>query len=563
MFESHSQTIHTILRNAGEIDPDQLTAAVAEHQACGKPLANVLIDLGLMERGKLLAHIARELQSELVDPLPTSVPASIASLLTPTQARTYGVLPLRVEGRRVDLVAVDPFNQQVVDDLSFVLGGETRVLVGDPEQIEALIGQCYGQDDSRLEDVLEEIASVAFHNDEDTLSLNDIESMAGQAPIIRFVNLVLAQAIKDHASDIHFEPFEHEFKIRYRIDGALYEMVPPDRTLALPIISRLKVLANLNIAERRVPQDGRIKITLAGHAVDLRISTLPTQFGESVVLRVLDQANVQLDISQLGLPENVRSGLEEIIRRPNGIFIVTGPTGSGKTTTLYSGLRAINSSELKLLTAEDPVEYEIDGIMQIPVNPGIGLTFATVLRSFLRQDPDVIMVGEIRDLESAQVAIQASLTGHLVFSTLHTSDAAGTVTRLIDMGVEPFLIASTLEAVLAQRLVRRICPQCKVAYDPPAALLEQCGLMPDALGNHTFHRGTGCVQCNRTGYQGRIGLFEWMRMSEPIRELVLQRASTLVIRQEAVRQGLRTLRDDGLRAIFAAETTVDEVVRYT
>ena len=563
MFESHSQTIHTILRNTGEVDPDQLTAALAEHHASGKPLADVVTDLGLIGRSRLLAHVARDLHVELEDPLPTAVPVAITTLLTPAQARTYGALPLRMEGRRVDLVTVDPFNPQVVEDLSFVFGCEIRLLVGDPDRIEALIRQCYGQDDARLEEVLEGIAIEEFRSDEDTLSLNDITAMAGQAPIIRFVNLVLAQAIKDHASDIHFEPFEHEFKIRYRIDGALYEMVPPDRALALPIISRLKVLADLNIAERRVPQDGRIKITLGGHAVDLRISTLPTQFGESVVLRVLDQANVQLDIAQLGLPADVRSGLEEIIFRPNGIFIVTGPTGSGKTTTLYSGLRAINSSELKLLTAEDPVEYEIDGIMQMPVNPGIGLTFATALRSFLRQDPDVIMVGEIRDLETAQVAIQASLTGHLVFSTLHTNDAAGTVTRLIDMGVEPFLIASTLEAVLAQRLVRRNCLHCKAAYEPPTTLLEHCGLKPEALVHQTFYRGMGCGHCNRTGYQGRIGLFEWLRMSEPIRELVLQRAATLVIRQEAVRQGMRTLRNDGLRAILAGETTVEEVVRYT
>lgn len=563
MFESHSQTIHAILQSAGEIATDQLTAAVAEHQATGKPLADVVTDLGLMDRGKLLAHVARDLQSELVDPLPAAVPEAITALLTPAQARTYGALPLRMEGRRVDLVTVDPFNHQVADDLGFVLGCEIRLLVGDPERIETMIGQYYGQDDVRLEEVLDGIGIEEFRGDEDALSLKDITAMAGQAPIIRFVNLILAQAIRDHASDIHFEPFEHEFKIRYRIDGALYEMVPPDRALALPIISRLKVLADLNIAERRVPQDGRIKITLAGHAVDLRISTLPTQFGESVVLRVLDQANVQLDIAQLGLPADVRSGLEEIIHRPNGIFIVTGPTGSGKTTTLYSGLRAINSAELKLLTAEDPVEYEIDGIMQMPVNPGIGLTFATALRSFLRQDPDVIMVGEIRDLETAQVAIQASLTGHLVFSTLHTNDAAGTVTRLIDMGVEPFLIASTLEAVLAQRLVRRNCHHCKAVYTPPATLVEHCGLKIDTMNEPRFYRGIGCRRCNRTGYLGRIGLFEWLRLTEPIRELVLQRASTLVIRMEAVRQGMRTLRDDGIRAILGGETTVEEVVRHT
>ena len=293
------------------------------------------------------------------------------------------------------------------------------------------------------------------------LTETDIEQLAGQTPIIRFVNLVLGQAIRDQASDIHFEPFEHEFKIRYRIDGALYEMAPPPKALALPIISRLKVLANLNIAERRLPQDGRIKLTIAGRAVDLRVSTLPTQFGESVVLRVLDQSAVQLELGQLGLPAAIQAGVEEIIRRPNGIFIVTGPTGSGKTTTLYSCLKMLNTIDAKLLTVEDPVEYEIDGIMQVPVNLAAGLTFARALRTFLRQDPDIVMVGEIRDLETAQIAIQASLTGHLVLSTLHTNDAAGAVTRLVDMGIEPFLLASTLEAVLAQRLVRRICGSCR------------------------------------------------------------------------------------------------------
>ena len=377
------------------------------------------------------------------------------------------------------------------------------------------------------------------------------------------MNLVIGQAIRDKASDIHFEPFEHEFKIRYRIDGALYEMAPPPKHLALPITSRVKVLANLNIAERRIPQDGRIKLTLGGRSVDLRVSTLPTQFGESVVLRVLDQSAVQLDIAALGMPTDVFEGINEIIKRPNGIFIVTGPTGSGKTTTLYSALRVINTTDLKLLTAEDPVEYEIEGIMQVPVNHAVGLTFAAALRSFLRQDPDVIMVGEIRDLETAQIAIQASLTGHLVLSTLHTNDAAGAVTRLVDMGVEPFLIASSLEAVLAQRLVRRICKNCHTPYEPPAALLQQLGIDPVDIGNREFFYGRGCDQCNNTGYRGRMGVYEWLRMSEGVRDLVVARASSMVIKQKALEQGMRTLRDDGLRAIFDGATSIEEIIKYT
>jgi type IV pilus assembly protein PilB len=426
-----------------------------------------------------------------------------------------------------------------------------------------LIRKYYGEDSASLDELLTEIEPESFASEGDDISATDLETMAGQTPIIRFVNLVLAQAIRDHASDIHFEPFETEFKIRYRIDGALYEMTPPPRQLALPIASRIKVLANLNIADRRIAQDGRIKITLAGRAVDLRVSTLPTQFGESVVLRVLDQSSVQLDLAQLGLPADIASEFAEIIRRPNGIFVVTGPTGSGKTTTLYSGLREINTPEIKILTAEDPVEYEIDGIMQVPVVPQIGLTFAAALRSFLRQDPDVIMVGEVRDLETAQVAIQASLTGHLVLSTLHTNDAPGAVTRLIDMGVEPFLIASTLEAVLAQRLVRRICPHCRTAYQPGDDLLQSAGIKREAVGDRPFYYGTGCTHCHQTGYLGRRGIFEWLRLTEPIRELVLTRAPTLQLRQAAVMQGMRTLRDDGLRAVLDGETTLEEILKYT
>jgi len=399
--------------------------------------------------------------------------------------------------------------------------------------------------------------------DGDKASGINVEAEASATPIIRFVDLILYQAIHDRASDIHFEPFEHEFKIRYRIDGALYEMAPPPKALALPIISRIKVLASLNIAERRLPQDGRIQKNIAGRMIDMRVSTLPTQFGESVVLRVLDQSSVQLDITQLGMPEDVFNGIQEIIRRPNGIFICTGPTGSGKTTTLYSGLRIINTADLKLLTAEDPVEYEIEGIMQVPVNPLVGLTFASALRSFLRQDPDVIMVGEIRDLETAQIAIQASLTGHLVLSTLHTNDSAGAVTRLIDMGVEPFLIASTLEAVLAQRLVRRICSQCKSSYEPVPELLAQLGVKRESIGDRQFFYGKGCPACTQTGYRGRLGIYEWLRMSEAVRDLIVQRSPTLVIRQKALEQGMRTLRDDGMRAIFDGHTTIEEVIKYT
>jgi len=369
--------------------------------------------------------------------------------------------------------------------------------------------------------------------------------------------------VQDRASDIHFEPFETEFRIRYRVDGALYEMSPPPKHLALPVVSRIKVLANLNISERRLPQDGRINFSLGKRMIDLRVSTLPTQFGESVVLRVLDRSAVNLEIESLGFPKYLYDYVTEAVQRPNGIFVVTGPTGCGKTTTLYSCLRRVNTIDSKLLTAEDPVEYDIEGVMQVAINEGLGLTFGKALRSFLRQDPDVIMVGEVRDLETAQIAIQASLTGHLVLSTLHTNDAPGAVTRLIDMGTEPFLISSTLMAVLGQRLVRTICKNCRTPFEPTESQLALLNLSPHDLGDKVFYYGRGCSNCNDTGYRGRKGIFELLIASDTIRGLITERAPTVVLRQKAVELGMVTLREDGLRSIFEGDTTIEEVVKYT
>jgi type IV pilus assembly protein PilB len=566
MFPSHSPAIYEFLKEHRLVEPAQLDELNEEHKATGKPLADVVVDLGIIEKDDLLRRIADHLGYDYLPELPVQFPGEAIAALTGKLARDYGVMPLQADDQNIDLLVTDPFNTQAVDDLTFALDRNVRLYFADPDKVEVQIKQHYGEDEETIDDLLQEISTggkLAADPGNRELSERDIESMAEQTPIIKFVNLVIGQAIRDKASDIHFEPFEHEFKIRYRIDGALYEMAPPPKQLALPILSRIKVLASLNIAERRIPQDGRIKINIGGRPVDLRVSTLPTQFGESVVLRVLDQSAVRLDISQLGMPEDVFEGIHEIVRRPNGIFIVTGPTGSGKTTTLYSGLRLINTVDLKLLTAEDPVEYEIEGIMQVPVNPLVGLTFAAALRSFLRQDPDVIMVGEIRDLETAQISIQASLTGHLVLSTLHTNDASGAVTRLVDMGVEPFLIASSLEAVLAQRLVRRICVNCRTSYVPSGELLTQLNVAKENIGNRQFFYGKGCPTCSQSGYRGRLGIYEWLRLSEALRDLVTQRAPTLVIKQKAIEQGMRTLRDDGLRAIFDGHTTIEEVIKYT
>jgi type IV pilus assembly protein PilB len=478
--------------------------------------------------------------------------------------------PVRIEDRTVVLAVSEVPSPAVADDIAFALSCPIHYVVAPQTQIEALIFRLYGEESdsvnellSALEADLEDAGEFIEHLDGQTIDLDGLEHAASATPVIRFVNLVLYQAVKDRASDIHFEPFENEFKIRYRVDGALYEMAPPPRRLALPVISRIKVISGLNIAESRLPQDGRIQLHVAGRSIDFRVSTLPTQFGESVVLRVLDRSNVQLDIDHIGFPDDIRQLFLEDIRKPNGIIIVTGPTGSGKTTTLYAALQQINRTDTKVLTAEDPVEYDVEGIIQLPIRESIGLTFASALRSFLRQDPDIIMVGEIRDLETAQIAIQASLTGHLVFSTLHTNDAAGAVTRLIDMDVEPYLIASTLDAVMGQRLVRTICPACKTAYAPDDAVLSQLNLSRAQAGRRPFYHGTGCETCNHTGYSGRRAIFEYMRINDSLRADIIERNPTLVLRNKAMEFGMRTLREDGIRCILDGHTTVEEVIQYT
>jgi type IV pilus assembly protein PilB len=564
MFEAHHTAVLEFFRARTLLSEPQLDAIETDHEATGRSAVAVVLDNGWVDRIRLWAELAEHLGLDHLPACPASIPDTVAEIVSADIARTYGVAPWQSESNGVvNLLAVDPFNSRIVEDLTFALGRDINVMVGDPDDIEALIKRQYGEDEATLDELLVDIENVGADVDEDGYSATELEALAGQAPIVRFVNLVLSQAIKDKASDIHFEPFETDYKIRYRVDGALYEMAPPPKHLALPIASRLKVLANLNIAERRVPQDGRIKITLSGRPVDLRVSTLPTQFGESVVLRVLDQGAVQLDLKELSIPDAIEHGITETIHRPNGILIVTGPTGSGKTTTLYSALRELNQTERKLLTAEDPVEYEIEGVMQVPINPAIGLTFGSVLRTFLRHDPDVIMVGEIRDLETAQIAIQASLTGHLVLATLHTNDAAGAVTRLIDMGVEPYLISSSVEAVLAQRLVRRICRNCVETYEPTPEILDQLGGERTQFSGRHFSRGKGCVKCSQTGYHGRHGLFEWLPMNDALREQITKSGGTVDLREKAVSGGMKTLRQAGIDAVLAGSTTVEEILQYT
>lgn len=555
-----------LLREQGLLDDLQVEEVVQENSKSGKPYHQIIADAGYVKMEDILTTIANHLGTEVVQISEADLNKEIIESIPADTARMYQCVPVAVYGSTVQVAFADPFNPEAVDQTAFVSGKDIMPVVADPAQIQAVIGKIYPETNltAGFADILKELGddklkeAVGAKDD-----LPDVTKLADATPIVKFVNLVLYQAVNDRASDIHFEPFEDEYKIRYRVDGALYEMSPPPKHLAGPVASRLKIMANLNISERRLPQDGRISLNLGGKQIDFRMSTLPTQFGESVVLRVLDRSAVNLDLEILGLPKHVYEYVSEAIQQPNGIFVVTGPTGCGKTTTLYSCLRRINTIDSKLLTAEDPVEFDIEGIMQVAINEGVGMTFMKALRAFLRQDPDVIMLGEMRDLETSQIAIQASLTGHLVLSTLHTNDAPGAVTRLVDMGVEPFLISSSLMAVLAQRLVRTIDKKCRTPFEPTENQLSLLNISPHDIGEKVFYYGRGCANCNDTGYKGRKGIFELLMVTDAVRELINERAPTVVIRQKAVEEGMITLREDGMRGIFSGETTIEEVLKYT
>ncbi len=565
---TQSEPILQLLESHGLVTADQIQEITDEHQRSGKPFREIVTNMEIVPEDTMLEMIAESLGTRVINLPATDIPPEVVHAIPASVARMYMVVPVEKGMNSITLATCDLISPATLDELMFVLSRDVSLVMARAEDVRVCVNQFYGDDSASVTEMLNALESEIETSDKllDLSSAMDergIQEAAGSAPVIRFVNLVLYQAVEARASDIHFEPFENEFKIRYRVDGALYELAPPPKRLALPVISRLKVMSGLNIAERRLPQDGRIQITIAGRQIDFRVSSLPTQFGESVVLRVLDKGIVSLDIDNLGMPDDVLEGVKRDIDKPNGILIVTGPTGSGKTTTLYSALRRINTVDSKLLTAEDPVEYEIDGIIQVPINDTIGNSFERVLRAFLRQDPDVLMIGEIRDLTTAHIAVHASLTGHLVFSTLHTNDACGAVTRLIDMDVEPYLISSTLEAVIGQRLVRRVCTGCKTAYKPDDRVLERLNLAQDQVGEQSFFYGTGCSTCTNTGYKGRKGIYEYLSISDPIRDLINQRQPTLVIRNKATELGMRTLREDGIRNILDGYTTVEEVVRYT
>ncbi len=557
-----------VLKEQGRLTAEQIADVEEEQKVSGKPIRAVLLNLEMLKEDELLEVIAAYMGVKVINLPATDIPPDVVHAIPASVARMYTVVPVEKRADSVVLATHEMITPQLNDELAFVLSRDISFVLAREDDVRTCVNQFYGDDSasvnellSALEDDIEEDSTALEVQSED--DLKGLEAAAGSTPVIRFVNLVLYQAVQGRASDIHFEPFENEFKIRYRVDGTLYEMAPPPKRLALPVISRLKVMSNLNIAERRLPQDGRIQLTIAGRQVDFRVSSLPTAHGESVVLRVLDRGQVSLDIENLGMPDDVYQAILLDIVKPNGIIVVTGPTGSGKTTTLYSALRKINTVDTKILTAEEPVEYEIDGIVQVPINEASGNTFQLVLRAFLRQDPDILMIGEIRDIETAHIGIRASLTGHLVFSTLHTNDSAGAITRLIDMDVEPYLISSTMEAVIAQRLLRRVCGKCKMEFAPEPDLLERLGVTAQDVGTRTFYRGKGCDQCHNMGYRGRQGVFEYLPITDPIRDMINERKPTLLLRNKAIELGMRTLREDGIRNILDGYTTVEEVIKYT
>jgi type IV pilus assembly protein PilB len=561
--------IGRVLTKMGKVTREQVVEALTFQKSKGGAIGRILIDLGYIKEGDLNTGLAAQRGYEWISLEGVKVdPAAIAAV--PAQiATTNKVLPLTFDkdSKRLTVVMATHENFRALDDLQQLMGLKVTAKIGDPELIEKLIGKHYNAAAESIGDIIGDLSSDEalkdLKNRGESIDLDTLKDAADSNPVRKLVNLVLLQAIKDKASDIHFEPFEGEFKMRYRIDGVLYEMMPPPAHIAAALSSRVKVMANLDIAERRMPQDGRIELSVNNQPIDLRVSVLPTMFGESVVMRVLDRGNVSLDLDKIGMREDELATFRQLIRKPNGICIVTGPTGSGKTTTLYSALRELNDVSTKLITAEDPVEYDIDGIIQCQIKPEIELTFGRILRSMLRQDPDIILVGEIRDKETAEIAVQASLTGHLVFSTLHTNDAPSAIARLLDLGLEPFLVTATLEGILAQRLVRKLCLNCKTEYTPSLEQLMELELRPEDVKGRVFYYGKGCEACNNTGYRGRSGLYETMLLDDEMKDLIVQHASTQVLRQEARKRGMRTLRQAGLMAIYDGLTSIEEVVRET
>jgi type IV pilus assembly protein PilB len=562
--------IGQIFVDLGFITDDQLEELLeAQQQRPGELLGKIAEAEGLVTDDQVAQALAEQMGMQAISLSDTVIPPNVLGYITEPMAQLYRIIPISFHNNILTVAMCDPQKLQILDELRNFLGYDVRAVVATERDVLAALNRYYAVSADSIENLVRDmendpdLAAAAELGKAGAVDLTSVEALADSAPVRKLLNMVLLLAIKDRASDLHFEPFEDEFKIRIKADGVLYEMVPPPRHLAFAITTRIKVMANLDIAERRLPQDGRIELTVGGHPIDLRVAVLPCMFGESVVMRVLDRSIVSLDLNAVGMDAGTLQHFREIIRKPNGIVLVTGPTGSGKTTTLYSALSELNVIHDKLITTEDPIEYDIDGIIQVPIDAAIGNTFAQCLRAILRQDPDRILVGEIRDIETAEIAVQASLTGHTVFSTLHTNDAPSTITRLRDMGVPPFLITATVEAILAQRLIRRICVNCRREFTPNAEMLADLQLTADDVSDKTFYRGAGCDSCNNTGYRGRMGLFELMVMNDDLRDMIIRNASTDELREASRGYGMVTLREAGMDAVYAGTTTVDEIIRET
>lgn len=546
----------------GLITRSQLDAGLEEHRKTGQFLGVTLIKIGFINEEKLYPVLSEQLNIPYVKIKDITIPLEALEKLTVKYACHYKIIPIKFEKDRLTVAIADPLDIRTLDDLNLLLGCEVAAALASESEITEAIKKFYGIGAETIEEIIdtgERAGEIALS----ASKTQDIEDLAEDASIIKFVNQIIAQAVKERATDIHIEPYENELKVRYRVDGILYDVPTPQniKYFQSAIVSRIKIMANLDIAERRLPHDGRVKIKTGKEELDLRISILPTQFGESVDIRLLS-SSMLYSLKNLGLSSSNLNTLEGIIKKPHGIIFVTGPTGSGKTTTLYSCLSKINDKDKKIITIEDPIEYQLKGITQVQIHPRIGLSFAAGLRSMLRHDPDIMMVGEVRDFETAEITIRVALTGHLVFSTLHTNDAAGGVTRLLDMGVEPFLVASSVECFIAQRLVRVICPKCKVEKKPDKGILEEFGVK-DNMDKAKVYEGKGCDFCKFTGYKGRTGIYEFLLMYEDIRDLVLQRASSDQIKKKALKLGMHTLRMDGWEKIRQGLTTINEVIRVT